>query len=187
MGAGVAPVLVGANGDVLSTGQGITGLDQDTWRRVECRLDDYLKTLGLQDPVGLERVRARVRLRVESRAVTGALENPIEAAIEEAHILLDRWLADELGIEGDANLLCAARAAVLSGAVPGWTARWAGLSDMSPAAAIRAACIAPVPDYAPLTMESGTIDLCCHRLVRRLFARVRRLLGISRKRAGGHV
>jgi hypothetical protein len=100
----------------------------------------------------------------------------MEAAIEEAHALLDQWLAAELGLEGEADALCAARAAVLGGGVPGWSARWAGLSDASLAAEIRALAVAAVPEPAPLVMEPNPIDLFLHRLGCRLASRFNRLL-----------
>jgi hypothetical protein len=100
----------------------------------------------------------------------------VEAAIEETHGLLDLWLVAEFGLEGDANALCAARAAILGGGVPGWSARWAGLSEQSLAAEIRTLCIAAVPEPAPLTMDPNPIDLFLYRLGCRLAAGFNRLL-----------
>ncbi|MGE5154604.1 MAG: hypothetical protein ACM3ST_11360 [Bdellovibrio bacteriovorus] len=164
-------------------------LDPADWQRAARRLDLYLRALGVREPAEAERLREQVRLRVEARSVAAPLEDPVEAAIEETHALLDQWLATELGLEGDANGLCAARAAVLGGGLPGWSARWAGLSDASVADAIRANVITAVPDPASLAMEPNPIDLFLHRLGCRLASRFNRLLcraGNAGTAARGH-
>lgn len=189
MGARIGIALVQPDGEALYTAPAVHGLDDSEWRRAEPRVLDYLKALGVVDPAEIERLRERVRLRAEARALATPLEDPVEAAIEEAHALLNEWLAAELEIEADANTLFAARAAVLGGGVPGWTARWAGLAHESLAPAIRAACIAPVPERAPLVMEPSQIHLCCHRLRARLARGLGWLLGGSgtgTSQAGGH-
>ncbi len=160
-----------------------TGLTADTWRGIERRVTAYLNALGVSDAEEIERLRPQILQRVEAHAAVVHLGEPLEAAIAAAHLLLDRWLVSELGIEGDANALSAARAAVLGGHVPGWTARWAGLSDESLAEPIRAARILPVPELAPLVMEPNPIRLCCHRLLIRLLARLGRLLGTRGRKA----
>lgn len=145
---------------------------------VEQRVRLYLNALGVQDSQETEVLVRRVIERVEFRATLGQLGEPLEVAIEETHRLLDRWLVAELGLESDPDQISAARAAVLGGHVPGWTRRWASLSEDSLADSIRALRFLAVPDRAPLTMEPNPIRLCCHRLVRRLAARVLRWLGI---------
>lgn len=166
----------------LGTGPAILGLAASDWPRVAVRVDEYLGAMGITAPPEVEVLRERVRRRAEGRAAATPLEDPIEAAIEEVGALFDRWLAAELGDEADADTLCAARAAVLGGAVPGWGSRWAGLASESLAAAIRAAIRVPVPERAPLAMEPSRIDLCCYRL--------RRLLAVMRdrlfRRMAGH-
>ncbi len=139
------------------------------------RAIEYLTALGVRDRLEIERLCEQIRLRVTTREATAPLEHPLEAVIEETHALLDEWLIEELGIEDDANTLAAARAAVLGGGIPGWSARWAGLAGDSPAPAIRALRLAAVPDAAPLIMEASTIDLCCHRLGRRIADAICRL------------
>ncbi|HYN77060.1 MAG TPA: hypothetical protein VES73_04620, partial [Lamprocystis sp. (in: g-proteobacteria)] len=130
-----------------------------TWERVEQRLTRYLRALGIQDPLQFERVIARIRQRWDLRVNAAPLEDRIEAGIEEACAQLDAWLVAELGIEGDRSALFSARAAVLSGAVPNWGARFAGISGESIAAQIRAASVQPLPEPASLAMEPSTIDL----------------------------
>jgi hypothetical protein len=134
--------------------------------------------MGIREPPEVAVLVEQVRRQVEDRAAAAPLEDPVEVAIEETHALLDRWLVSELGLEGDANALFAARAAVLGGGVPGWSARWAGLAGRSLAPEIRALSIGAVPEPAPLTMEPNPIDLFLHRLARLFSAGLRRLLGL---------
>jgi len=142
---------------------------------VEQRVRLYLNALGVRDPHETEVLVCRVIERVEFRATLGQLGEPLEVAIEETHRLLDRWLVAELGLESDPDQISAARAAVLGGHLPGWTRRWAGLSQESLAESIRAVRFQAVPERAPLTMEPSPIRLCCHHLLRRL------LVGIGRR------
>lgn len=179
MGAGVASALVEAQ--ILpgvAPGQG-QGLEASDWERAAQRVIAYLGAMGIREPREQALLREQVRLRVEARAVAVPLEDPVEAAIEETHALLDLWIASELGLEGDADTVFAARAAVLGGGVPGWSARWAGLAERSLANEIRALCVAPVPEPAPLTMEPNSIDLFMHRMTGRIAAILRCVLGRS--------
>ena len=150
----------------------------DLWEDVAGRVSDYLRALGVEDPLHLERLAARIRQRLETRAATTTLEDPVEAAIEETYALLDAWLCAELGIEGDRDALFTARAAVLSGAVPHWAARFAGVSGESRAAAIQAAVVRAIPAYAPLPMVPNTIDLFWRRVGHAIAAALRHLLGL---------
>lgn len=151
-------------------------LDPAEWQRAAVRVGEYLAAMGVRHPQEVERLQEAVRVRLESRLTLTPLEDPVESAIEETHTLLDLWLAAELGLEGDADTLCAARAAVLGGGLPGWSARWAGLSERSLAPGICALCIASVPERAPLTMEPNPIDLFLHRLAGRIARALNRLL-----------
>lgn len=156
---------------------------------VERRVRLYLNALGVRDPEELAVLTPQVLKRVEFRATVGQLGEPLEVAIEETHLLLDRWLVAELGLDGDPDTLSAARAAVLGGSLPGWTRRWAGLSDRSLAESIRTVRFQAVPERAPLSMEPNPIQLCGHHLVPRLLAGVGRWLGLGGKRvesAGWH-
>lgn len=154
------------------------GQSLDLWEQVAGRVADYLRALGVEDPLHRERLAARVRQRLEARAAAVALEDPVEVAIEEAYGLLDAWLCAELGIEGDRDALFIARAAVLSGAVPQWAARFAGVSGESRAAAIQAAGVQALPAYAPLTMAPNTIDLFWRRVGHAIAAVLRHLIGL---------
>jgi len=177
MGPGVGSDVVGTSPTAVTSASQGCGLEAGHWRRAAGRVAAYLAALGVQEPREVELLWGKVRLRVEARAAVVPLENPVEAAIEETHGLLDLWIASELGLEGDANTLCAARAVVLGGGVPGWSARWAGLSEHSLAPEIRALCVNAVPEPAPLTMEPNPIDLFMHRLGARLAAMIRCILG----------
>lgn len=155
-----------------------TGAPDNTWDAVGGRVTEYLRALGVTDPLHQERLLLRVRQRFDARSDMARQEDPIEAAIEETYGLLDEWLRAELGIVGDHDALFSARAAVLSGAIPYWSARFAGVSGESCAAAIRAAIVQPVPDEAPLIMEPNTIELFWRRIGRAVAAFLRRLLGL---------
>ena len=183
MGAGIGTALaeVAAPGAVSAPGPAPV-LDPAAWLKAASRVGDYLAAMGVGHPQEVERLREAVRARLESRLATTPPEDPVESAIEETHALLDLWLATELGLEGDVNTLCAARAAVLGGGLPGWGARWAGLSERSLAPEIRALCIAAVPEPAPLTMEPNPVDLFLHRLAGRLASGFNRLLSRSANR-----
>lgn len=130
----------------------------------ETRVTEYLRALGVSGALELDLLRARVGSRVQARAAEAELEDPVEVAIEEAHALLLEWLGDELGIHGDTNALLSARAAVLGGAVPGWTQRWACVSGESVAPAILAGGLSAIPEPSPLAMNPQVIELCCHGL-----------------------
>lgn len=147
------------------------------WESAAGRVADYLRAMGIADPLHIDRLSTRVRSRWEARASAVPLEDPVEAGIEETHALLDDWLCVELGIAGDRDALFTARAAVLSGAVANWPARFAGVSGESLAPQIRAASVQAMPEPAPLTMEPSTIDLFGHRLARRIAAAFRVLIG----------
>ena len=162
---------------VPATAATVSAPAADPWEQVAGRVTDYLRALGIQDPLHLERLGARVRQRFERRVVAGQLEDPVEAAIEDAYALLDQWLSEELGIVGDRDALFAARAATLSGAVPGWAARFAKVSGEPCAAAIRAATVQAVPEAAPLTMVPNMIELFWRRVGRGLAAALRRVIG----------
>ncbi len=179
MDSGIGAQGLGSTGHSGSPGPGSPDQAQAAglWDQVADRVADYLRALGIRDPLHLDRLAARIRPRVEARAASTPLEDPVEAAIEEAYGLLDEWLNLELGIEGDRDALFAARAAVLSGAVPNWAARFAGVSGESLAAAIHGASALAVPEAAPLSMEPNTIELFWYRLGRGLAGTLRRLLG----------
>lgn len=148
----------------------------ELWATVAGRVNDYLRALGVQDPLHLERLAQRIRQRFEARAALAKLEDPVEAGIEETYALLDEWLCTELGIEGDRDTLFRARAAVLGGAVPNWAARFAGVSGESLAAPVHAASVLAIPEYAPLVMEPNTIELFWHRVGRVIATVLRRLI-----------
>jgi hypothetical protein len=148
-----------------------------TWERVAERTTLYLHALGIRDPLQCERLIARIRQRWDARVHATPLEDPVEAAIEETCSLLDGWLCTELGIDGERAALFTARAAVLSGAVPNWSARFAGVSGDSIATQIHAASVHPLPEPAPLTMEPSVIHLCCYRLRHRVAAAFGVLIG----------
>jgi hypothetical protein len=179
MGAGIGAALAEVVPGAVSAPSHASALGPAEWQRASGRLGEYLAAMGVRNPQEVERLGEAVRTRLESRLAATPLEDPVESAIEETHALLDLWLAAELGLEGEASTLCAARAAVLGGGLPGWSARWAGLSERSLAPEIRALCIAAAPEPAPLTMEPNPIDLFLHRLARRLAGGFHRLLARS--------
>ncbi|MGQ9659113.1 MAG: hypothetical protein ACUVQI_03060 [Thermochromatium sp.] len=149
---------------------------------VEQRVRCYLQALGVQDGHEIDLLVRRVIERVEYQSRLGQLGEPLEVAIEETHRLLDRWLVAELGLDSDPDRLSEARAAVLSGQIPGWSRRWAGLSMDSLAEPIRSVRLQAVPERAPLAMEPASIRLCCHGWIRALLARIGRWLGQRRRK-----
>lgn len=151
--------------------------EPDAWSGVSERLGEYLRAMGVVDAFELELLSARARSRFQARMASAEVENPLEAAIAEVNGLLDEWLDAELGMAGDRHMLLAARAAVLSGAVPGWTARFAGVTGEGIGGAIRSATVVAVPEPAPLDMPPSPILLCCYGVRQRILARLRRLLG----------
>ncbi len=155
-----------------------SGQSAPPWEQVAGRVADYLRALGVTDPLHLERLGSRIDERFEARTGRAKLDDSVEAAIEGTYALLDRWLSAELDIVGDRNALFTARAAVLSGAVPGWAACFAGVSDESCAAAIRAASVQALPADAPLTMVPNTIELFWRRVGRVIAAGLRHLIGL---------
>jgi hypothetical protein len=184
MGAGVDRVLASSDSDPQSGTENVPKVAPWDWQWATDRVTEYLRAMGVREAQEIELLKEQVRLRVEARAGT-PLEDPMEVAIEETHALLDLWLAAELGRDADNDTLYAARAAVLGGGVPGWSAGWAGLSGHSLADEIRARSVRAVPETAPLTMEPTDIDLFLHRLG----TKVRRFLchGLDREAAArGH-
>lgn len=177
MGAGVKAAL-----DVIEAVNPSDAYGPIDWALVEHRVRRYLRALGVRSGEEFAVLVPQVLKRVEFRAALGQIGEPLEAAIEETHLLLDQWLVTELGLDGDADALSAARAAVLGGDVAGWTARWAGLSSTSLALEIRAGRVASVPPLAPLEMAPSSIQLCCHRTFLRLLARLGRLLRLRGRR-----
>lgn len=137
------------------------------WPPIEARVRSYLNALGVTHQEELASLLARVREQLDSRSACGPIEDPAEAAIEETLRLLDRWLIGELGElgTGDGRITVqAARAAVIAGKIPGWTANWAGLSSRPLARTIVAATIPSVPEPSLMKMETNQIVLCCSRL-----------------------
>jgi hypothetical protein len=153
------------------------GTTPEAWEQAAARVSDYLRVMGITDPLHQERLLLRVRQRWDARIDPNRLDSR-EAAIEETYGLLSEWLVAELGIVGDQDALLSARAAVLSGMVPSWTARFAGVSGESCAPAIRVATVVPVPSESPLTMVPNTIELFWRRIGRALASVLRRLLGL---------
>lgn len=155
------------------------------WDQISDRVTAYLYALGITEAFHRELLGTRIRGRLQARLTDAQVEDPLEAAIEEVDALLDEWLDTELGMVGDRQLLVGARAAVLSGAVPGWAARFSGAAGESVAEAIRAAGVTPVPEAAPLAMEPSQIRLCRHSLGQRIVARLRRWV-CGAERANSH-
>jgi membrane glycosyltransferase len=153
----------------------------DRWAALAPRVLAYLKALGVRDPLDIERLCARVRARLENHRAMRQAEDPSEAAIEETAALLDEWIATELGVEPEQNVLATARAAVLGGTVPRWPQRWSGVWGESVAQQVRAASVQPVPPLAPLGMAPQPIRLFWRTLTKGV-ARV--LLRIVHPRGG---
>ncbi|MEY6430815.1 hypothetical protein ABC977_00150 [Thioalkalicoccus limnaeus] len=153
------------------------GGEPSDWDLVAGRVTEYLRALGVSSARELQSLSEQVRHRLQTRLAAAEVEDPLVVAIEEVWGLLDDWLDRELGLAGDRDSLHATRATVLGGAVPNWTARFAGFTEGDLGGAIRAATVMAVPEPAALDMEPSPILLCCYGVRQRIAARLRRLVG----------
>ncbi|HQC71159.1 MAG TPA: hypothetical protein PLE42_00390 [Candidatus Competibacteraceae bacterium] len=125
------------------------------------RLGAYWEALGVSDTTQASQLAARTLQRLHNRPGAPGL-SLLEQAIAAAGALLDDWLMAELALQRRGTALAAARAALLSGAVPAdWPAALLAGSGM-PAAlreALRAAQAVPVPAARPAVMPTQRISL----------------------------
>jgi hypothetical protein len=152
------------------------------WEDAAPRVIRYLRALGVRDSRDLDLLLAKIRGRFEQRVATTLVANAIETCIDETSALLDDWLSAELGPDVTESARRSARAAVLSGAVHGWTGFWSGRKPGPLGQRIRACSLTPVPDPAPLSMDPQVIHPCCYRLVQRI-AKALRVLSAGRRDA----
>ncbi|QQS54037.1 MAG: hypothetical protein IPM89_14570 [Candidatus Competibacteraceae bacterium] len=123
------------------------------------RLGAYWRALGVSDPDQI----AALSEQALRRGLPDRLESPdpLTGALVAARELLDDWLARTLDLPRQPRALAAARAALLSGAVPDWPAVLFAPPDAARDVtdALRAAVAEPVPAPAPGAMPVQRIEL----------------------------
>lgn len=127
---------------------------------VLARLDAYWRALGVTDPRQIAALSEQTLRRASEWPETSGLE-PVAQALGAARNLLDDWLARTLDLSQQPQALAAARAALLSGAVPDWPAALfapPGVAD-DVRDALRAAIAEPTPPPAPGAMPAQRIEL----------------------------
>ncbi len=127
---------------------------------VLARLDTYWRALGVIDPRQIAALREQTLRRMPEGPESPGLD-PMTQALIAARNLLDDWLARTLDLSQQPQMLVAARAALLSGAVPDWPAALfapPGEAD-EVRDALRAAIAEPTPAPAPGAMPAQPIEL----------------------------
>ncbi len=128
---------------------------------VLARLDAYWRALGVIDPQQIAALSEQTLRRASEWPETSGLE-PVAQALSAARNLLDDWLARTLDLSSQQpRALAAARAALLSGAVPAWPAALFAPPDAADDVrdALRAAIAEPTPPPAPGVMPAQPIEL----------------------------
>ncbi|MCB1776688.1 MAG: hypothetical protein KDI50_04550 [Candidatus Competibacteraceae bacterium] len=122
-------------------------------------LKDYWKALGVSDPHLALALSEQTLRRLAEPA--GGEESRTARAIIAAGELLDDWLATTLELPQPSQRLTAARAALLSGAAPGWPAALfapPGVAELA-LEQIRLAIAEPTPAPSPGAMPVQRIEL----------------------------
>jgi len=124
------------------------------------RLGAYWQALGVTDPAQVTALSEQALRRASELPEMPGLD-PLARALVAAGELLDDWLARMLELPRQSRELAAARAALLSGAVPDWPAALfapPGEADIV-LDALRAAIAEPTPPPTPGAMPAQRIDL----------------------------
>lgn len=123
------------------------------------RLGMYWQALGVSDPDRVAQLSEATLQRAVAMPVMPDVD-PMARAIVAAGAVLDERLAQVLGVPQPSRALAAARAALLSGAVPDWPEALFGSSEIGPALeALRAALAEPAPEAVPHPMPAQRIEL----------------------------
>jgi hypothetical protein len=155
-----------------------------SWGESTTRVTAYWHALGVNDEEQLTALTRRVMQRVDALGTLSASADLATLAIEETRKLLDEWLSTVLsGASGvPAEELAMARAALLSGAVSGWTAALLRNDHYSLAVALRRVLPIAVPASAEFPMPIGEIKLfSLNYCWRALAARLVKLLRFFRR------
>ena len=124
------------------------------------RIGAYWQALGVTDPAQVAALSEQALRRAAESPESPGLE-PVARALVAAGELLDDWLARALELPQPSRELVAARAALLSGAVPDWPAAlFAPPGEANTLLdALRAARAEPTPPPSPGAMPAQRIDL----------------------------
>ena len=124
------------------------------------RIGAYWQALGVTDPAQVAALSEQALRRAAESPESPGLE-PVVRALVAAGELLDDWLARALELPRPSRELVAARAALLSGAVPDWPAAlFAPPGEANTMLdALRAARAEPTPPPSPGAMPAQRIDL----------------------------
>jgi hypothetical protein len=124
------------------------------------RLGAYWRALGVHDPDQVAALSEQALRRATESPESPGLE-PVARALVAAGELLDDWLARTLDLPRPSQELAAARAALLSGAVPDWPAALFAPPGESGAVldALRAAIAEPTPSPRTSPMPAQRIEL----------------------------
>jgi uncharacterized protein (DUF2236 family) len=127
---------------------------------VLARLDAYWRALGVRDPTQIAALSEQALRRAAESPEPAGLDS-LARALAAASELLDDWLARTLDLPRPSRELAAARAALLSGAVPDWpTALFAPPGEADTLLdALRRAVAEPTPPPTPGAMPAQRIDL----------------------------
>lgn len=124
------------------------------------RLGAYWRALGVHDPDQVAALSEQALRRATESPESPGLE-PVARALVAAGELLDDWLARTLDLPRPSQELAAARAALLSGAVPDWPAALFAPPGEAGAVldALRAAIAEPTPSPRTSPMPAQRIEL----------------------------
>ena len=124
------------------------------------RLGAYWQALGVTDPAQVAALSEQALRRAAESPEPPGLD-PVTRALVAAGELLDDWLARALELPRTSAELVAARAVLLSGAVPGWPAAlFAPPGEANTVLdALRAARVEPTPSLSAGAMPAQRIDL----------------------------
>lgn len=131
-----------------------------TSEQLHARLGAYWRALGVTDPDQAAALSEQALRRLSELPETPGLD-PLARAIVAAGDLLDDWLARMLDLPRPSRALVAARAALLSGAVPNWPRVLFAPPGEAESAfeELISALAEPTPAPGPGSMPAQRIDL----------------------------
>lgn len=131
-----------------------------TSEQLYARLGAYWRALGVTDPDQVTALSEQALRRLSELPETPGLD-PLARAIVAAGDLLDDWLARMLDLPRPSRALVAARAALLSGAVPNWPRMLFAPPGETESAfeELNSALAEPTPAPGPGSMPAQRIDL----------------------------
>ncbi len=124
------------------------------------RLKSYWQSMGVTDPMQVV-VLSKRALQHAYRLPEQPEIDPVARALIGASAVLDDWLIRSLNLQNNPGNLKAARAALLSGVMPGWPnmVLYPPGTDEHPLDALRLAIAKPTPELIPRAMPTQQIRL----------------------------